>query len=131
LLAPLPALVACATLSRTADAPAQKSAGEGECLRAAGLSQWEPLSDRELLVWPLGSTRAHLLRLATAIPGMADAGELEVVDTDLNGWICPDGRDAILVEECNCGSASIASIEYLSEKRTAELLLETGPAQRI
>jgi len=40
--------------------------------------------------------------------------------------LCPDGIDRILVEECSCTPVSIASIEYLSEMRTAELLGESS-----
>jgi len=100
------------------------AASRDACIRVQSLSEWEPLDDRSLLLSPPGSPRSHLITLATPINGLRHAGEIDVIDGDLDGFICPNGVDGILVEECLCASANIASIEYLSEKRTAELRQE-------
>jgi hypothetical protein len=93
-------------------------------VRVEELAEWEPLDERSLLLSAPETPRAHLITLATPIEDLRSAGDIEVIDGDLDGFICPNGVDAIIVEDCSCASTSIASIEYLSEKQTAELLGE-------
>ena len=93
----------------------------GVCIDVETLSDWQPVDDQQLLLWAPGDRRSHLLTLASPIVGLLFAEELDVVDGDLDGLICAHGGDEILVEDRPGGSASIAAIEYLSEKRTAEL----------
>jgi hypothetical protein len=86
------------------------------------------VDDAQLLLWAPGERRTHLLTLASPIVGLLFAEEVDIVDGDLDGWICAHGRDRVLLpEDLPGGSASIAAIEYLSEKRTAELRVG-GPA---
>ena len=59
-----------------------------------------------------------------AIEDLRLASELDVIDGDLDGFICAEGVDSVFAAERLCLSASIASIEYLSAMRTAELLGE-------
>ena len=118
------ALCACTPSPRKAQVATIPAASRSACIRVEALSEWEPLDDRSLLLSAPGSSRSHLITLATPINELTQASEIDVIDGDLDGFICPNSVDGILVEECLCASASIASIEYLSEKRTAELRQE-------
>jgi hypothetical protein len=98
----------------------------GACIRVEDLAEWEPLDNRSILLSVPGQPRGHLITLVAPIEDLRIANDLEVIDGDLNGFICADGVDQVFAAECSCSSASIASIKFLSEKRTAELLRE-GP----
>jgi hypothetical protein len=114
-------LCACTSSPPRAQIATNPAVSRGACIRVEALSDWEPLDDRSILLSAPGSPRSHLITLATPIKDLVLANELDVIDGDLDGFICPDSVDGIYVEECLCASAGIASIEYLSEKRTAEL----------
>jgi hypothetical protein len=112
-----------ATLGACAS-PIPNSAGEtsaDDCIHVEALSDWQPLDEYHLLLWAPGDGRAHLLMLASPIAALPFTDELDVVDGDLDGLICDVGRDEIFVATGPGGSAPIASIEYLTEERTAEL----------
>jgi hypothetical protein len=96
------------------------------CIRVEDLAEWEPIDNRTILLSVPGNRRGYLITLATPIEDLRLADAIDVIDSDLNGFICADGVDEVFAAECSCASASIASIEYLTEKRTAELLGE-GP----
>ena len=96
----------------------------GACISVEDLAEWEPLDNRSILFSVPGNPRGHLITLATPIEDLRLASELDVIDGDLDGFICAGGVDRVFAAECSCASARIASIEYLSEKRTAELLGE-------
>ncbi len=121
-------LMACATPASSPPALVQTSAPQPrtttdmECVHVRMLAEWQPVDDHTLLLLAPGETRGHLLRITPEIPGLQAANEVDIVDGDLDDLICPHGEDAIVVEECDCGTAVISSIEYLSEQRTAELL---------
>lgn len=94
------------------------------CIRVKDLAEWEPLNDRSILLSGPGNPRGHLITLATPIEDLHLASDLDFIDGDLDGFICAGGVDQVFAAECSCASASIASIEYLSERRTAELMGE-------
>jgi hypothetical protein len=116
------ALSACSSSPHSAAVATHHPDSLGRCIRVEDLSEWQPLDDRSILLSAPGNPRSHLLTLAAPIDDLVLAGDIEIVDGDLNGLICADGVDEIFVEECSCSSAKISSIDYLSEKRTAELL---------
>ncbi len=92
------------------------------CIGVERLAVWEPLDESTLLLQAPGERRAHLLRLATPIVGLMLTQELEVADGDLDGLICPGGMDTISTAPPSGEPATITSIEYLTERQTAELL---------
>jgi hypothetical protein len=114
-------LTACASPFHGAEVARRETAATDSCIRAEALAEWEPLDDQSLLVFEPRGRRAHLIRLAAPVEGLMLAHDIMAVDGDLDGLICPQGVDGIYVEECGCASSDIVSIEYLSEKRTAEL----------
>jgi hypothetical protein len=87
-------------------------------LRVRQLESWEPVDGRTLLVWAPDATRAHLLHLDRWVEELAQTPILTLVDGDHDGAITACGHDGILITGSR---AMIRSIEYLSEKRTAEL----------
>jgi len=95
------------------------AAGSNQSIPVDDLGDWEPVNDRELLVWTRGATRAHLIRLARSIPGLSDADVVSLNDGDHDGQISPCGEDS--VETDDGGTARIVSIEYLSAARTAQM----------
>jgi hypothetical protein len=120
------ALSACSSSPQRAEVATHHTDTPRRCIDVEDLSEWQPLDDRSILLSAPGNPRSHLITLAAPINDLLLAGDIEIVDGDLNGMICADGVDAIFVEECACSSAKISSIDHLSEKRTAELL--AGPA---
>lgn len=102
----------------------ERSASSEGCIRVADLAEWQPLSEGSILLSAPGERRGYLITLATPIEDLPGANDLEIIDGDLDGFICAGGIDQVYAAECFCASASIAAIEYLSEKRTAELLGE-------
>lgn len=90
-----------------------------DSIPAASLANWEPVDEQALLVWTLHDSRAHLVRLDHPIPGLLDAATIFLVthSADPNIYAC--GPDELLVP--GVGAARIISVQYLSEKRTAEL----------
>ena len=117
-----------ASLAGTRSAAAAMSGCEAHAARAhqtllaKTLDNWEPLDDRTVLIWTRHSARAHLLRLATPIFGLAEADVIHFVDGDRDRLISPCGRDGIAIDDAGAWQVGwIVSIELLSKKRTAEL----------
>jgi Family of unknown function (DUF6491) len=90
-----------------------------DSIAAATLANWEPVDEQALLVWTVHDSRAHLLRLDHRIPGLLGAATIFLVTRSTEPNICACGPDELIVP--GAGAARIVSVEYLSEKRTAEL----------
>lgn len=95
-----------------------------ESIPVEKLANWEPVDDHTLLVWTVSDSRAHLVRLDHAIPGLRGAPIVFLVTRDHGRNVCACGRDEVMVP--GGGTALITSIRYLSEKRTAELDPDAG-----
>jgi len=95
------------------------AAGAQDSIPAARLANWEPIDEQALLVWTLHDSRAHLVRLAHPIPGLLDAAIIFLVTPSTYPNICACGAEKLMVP--GAGAARIISVQYLSEKRTAEL----------
>jgi len=93
--------------------------GARDSIPAARLAYWEPVDQQALLVWTRHDSRAHLVRLDHPIPGLLDAATIFLVTRSTDPKICACGPDELLVP--GAGAARIISVQYLSEKRTAEL----------
>jgi len=130
LVAAAAAVSACASSAGKPAVAVHRAGTTGVCIDVKTLSRWEPVDDQQLLLWAPGERRVHLLTLASPIVGLQFAEEVDVVDGDLDGFICAHGGDRVLPVDDFAGSASIAAIEYLSEKRTAELC-GSGPGPTI
>jgi hypothetical protein len=120
-------LSACAAAPQLADTCVQQAAIAHACIPVESLAEWESVDDSTVLLWAPGATRAFLLRLTRPIQYLTQLQEVEIADGDSDRMICACGRDGI-VDALSGRSARFASIEYLSEQRTAELL---GPASSI
>jgi hypothetical protein len=90
-----------------------------QAIPAARLANWQPVDDRTLLVWTLHDSRAHLVTLDHAIPGLRDAPTVYLITRDHDPNVNACGRDGVIVP--GAGTARIISIRYLSHKRTLEL----------
>jgi hypothetical protein len=120
-------------LRSAAAGPASESRCEMHAIRrhevmiAAQMVNWEPVDDQSVLIWTGGSTRAHLVRLAQPLAGLAEAPMISLVDGDGDGAISPCGDDTVAVGEDAGGvrdgaaRVRIVSIRPLSAKRTAQL----------
>jgi len=120
-------LVACTSSPQKTHTDAQERPSASRCMPVQDLAEWQPLDERSLLLFVPGSRRSRLIVLATPIDGLPLAGDIEMIDGDLDGFICPSGVDGIYVRDCACASTSIVSIEYLTETKTAELLGDAPP----
>jgi hypothetical protein len=107
-----------ASYPATTGCPA-RSVRAQDSIPAAKLANWEPVDDQALLVWTLRDSRAHLVLLDHPIPGLLDAATIFLVTRGTDPKICACGPDELLVP--GAGAARIISVQYLSEKRTAEL----------
>lgn len=115
-------------LGAAQDAAAAASGCEGraasahEVLLAGTLDNWEPVSDRAVLIWTRQSERAYLVRLDRLLRGLTAAAVIDLVDGDHDRSISPCGHDGITIGggEGFVQIARIVSIELLSAKRTAE-----------
>jgi len=96
------------------------------CIRVEDLAEWDFMDDRSILLSVPGQPRGYLITLVTPMQDLRFAKDIDVIDGDHNGFICADGVDQVNAVGCSLSPVSIASIEYLSERRTAELLGE-GP----
>jgi hypothetical protein len=100
-----------------------RAARTHQTLLADSLDNWEPVDDRTVLIWLRHSTRAHLVRLDRPLHGLSEAAVVVLVggDHDLNISAC--GKDGLAIGDGpGTGQiARIASIQLLTEKRTAEL----------
>ena len=95
------------------------TAGAQDSIPAARLANWEPVDEQTLLVWTLHDSRAHLVRLDHPIPGLRDAATIVLVTPSTYPNMCACGSEELMVP--GAGAARITSVQYLSEKRTAEL----------
>jgi hypothetical protein len=120
-------LSACATAPEQAATCEQRAAVAHACIPVESLAEWESIDDSTVLLWAPGATRAFLLRLRRPIQDLTQLQEVEIADGDDDRMICACGKDGI-VDALTGRSARFASIEYLSEQRTAELL---GPPSSI
>lgn len=127
ILAMMVFLTACAAAPELTDTCEQRAALAHACIPVESLAEWESIDDRTLLLWAPEATRAYLIRLTSPIQDLTQVEEVEVADVDSDRLICACGRDGLL-DALSGRSSRIASIEYLSEQRTAELL---GPPSAI
>lgn len=100
-----------------------------QAIPAERLANWEPMDDHTLLVWTLHDSRAYLVELSRAVPGLLDAPTVYLVTRDHDPNVSACGHDAVVVP--GGGIARIASIRYLSEKRTTELDPDGAAASRV
>lgn len=94
-----------------------------EVVRGGSLENWEPLSDRAVLIWAKHSARAYLVSLDKNLEGLAAAPVIDLVDGDHDDSLSPCGHDGVAIGD-GAGNGTIAhivSIELLSLRRTAEL----------
>jgi hypothetical protein len=112
----------CAGTPAERSAPRASAESAGPCIPVRELSQWEPYDDSSIALSMPGSSQAYLLRLARPIEGLEDAGDIDIVDTNLDGLICPAAGDEVLVADCDCASAEIASIQPFDLRPTAHEL---------
>lgn len=87
--------LACAVVNARARADdcVQRAIHAGHYLSVEELGEWEPLSDRPLLIWIPSTAPAHLLHLSKALPGLQHAEVIDVVDGDKD-WTSQDFVDA-------------------------------------
>ena len=120
-------LSACAAAPELPDTCEQRAAVSHACIPVESLAEWESINESTLLLWAPEATRAYLIHLTRPIQDLMQVEEVEVADGDSDRLICGCGRDGVF-DAVSGGSSRIASIEYLSEQRTAELL---GPPSLI
>lgn len=100
-----------------------RAAAAHQVLLAGSLDNFEPVSDRAILIWPRHSARAYLVRLERKLPGLRAAPVIDLVDGDHDRSLSACGHDGVTVG-AGAGDGTIAriiSIERLSARRTAEL----------
>jgi hypothetical protein len=93
--------------------------GAQDSIPAARLANWEPVDEQALLIWTRHDSRAHLVRLDRPIPGLLDAAIILLVTPSSYPNIGACGSEELMVP--GVGAARIISVQYLSEKCTAEL----------
>lgn len=92
-----------------------------EVVPGGRLDNWEPLSERAVLIWTKHSARAYLVSLDRSLEGLGAAPVIDLVDGDHDDSLSPCGHDGVAITDGNGTIAHIVSIELLSLRRTAEL----------
>jgi len=107
-----------------------RAAAAHQVLAARNLDNWEPLSDRAVLIWMKHSERAYLVTVDRALHGLTAAPVIDLVSGDHGRNLSACGRDGITIG-AGAGERAVArivSIERLSARRTAELDPGARPA---
>jgi|SRR5579862_7354740 len=132
-LPPWPAALLLAMLVFLLGAPERGAAAVPTCEARAlaahevvpgeSLENWEPLSDRAVLIWTKHSARAYLVSLDRNLDGLTAAPVIDLVDGDQDDSLSPCGHDGVTIGDGggNGMVARIVSIERLSLSRTAQL----------
>ena len=92
-----------------------------QALRAPSMADWEPVSDRAVVIWTRNSSRASLVTLARPLRGLTSAAMITLVDGDADRMISPCGHDSLMLGEGGSRAVRIASIRRLSARQTAAL----------
>ena len=121
LAAALPFLLAGCVTPGLPEGVASNPETEMMCIRYGRVADWYALDDRTLLVWTANRRRAYRVELVSSIFGLERENKLAFLDQNRDGQICTYGRDAVLTDSPQ-SPATIASIRYLSEARTRELM---------
>lgn len=122
LAAALPLLLTgCATAGLPEDVK-QSPESDMMCIRYGRVMDWHALDDRTLLVWTTSRKRAYRIELFSPIFGLERENQLAFLDHNRDGQICTYGRDEVATNSLAQHPSRIASIKYLSEARTRELM---------
>jgi hypothetical protein len=117
-------VMSCATQNPASSVADRSGRFDARCIPVGELGEWEILSDHEVLLWGADTTRAYLLTLTSALPELPDVDTIAVIDLNLDGQVCGGGADAVLTQECDGIPVAIASVRWLNQRRTEELLRE-------
>lgn len=92
-----------------------------QVLLAPSMADWEPVSDRAVVIWTRNSPRASLVTLAGPLRGLTSAAMITLVDGDADRMISPCGRDSLELGRGESTAVRIVSIQRLSASQTAAL----------
>jgi hypothetical protein len=74
-----------------------RAAGTHQLLPAESLENWEPVSDRAVLIWTKHSARAYLVSVDRRLQGLTAAPIIDLVDGDHDRRISACGHDGITI----------------------------------
>jgi hypothetical protein len=112
-LAAAAALALSGCVGQPVEHTSARSSTSPVCIPVQDLSEWELVDEISIVLISPDNSRAYLLRLTLPIEGLDEAGDIDVVDADHDGRICPAGPDGVMAADCGCATAGIASIRVL------------------
>jgi Family of unknown function (DUF6491) len=114
------ALVSCATAPSE---PRAASSRADDCFFTRSLRDWRPLDNSNLLLFTTGRT-PYLVELFRPAMGLSFNIMIGVYDRD--GRVCPDGRDAIIVNGAIPDRIPIRSMRRLTDEELDEVYVRFG-----
>ncbi|HEY8520499.1 MAG TPA: DUF6491 family protein [Gammaproteobacteria bacterium] len=109
----------CAATGTEGDRAAAYS--ETDCLWTSAITDWQPLDDRNLIVYaPAG--RPYHVELSRSCFDLEFADVIAFYDRSPDERICGYGMDRVIVNRTIQESCGIASVDELTEEQAEELL---------
>ena len=123
-----PLLVAgCAAAPTTSAGDRAAAESDTDCIRSALITDWEPIDDRNLIVYE--GRRPYHVELAQTCFGLDFATMVAFYDRRADERICGYGFDRVIVDRTIPEACSIAGVDELTDEQ-AEDLMRRGEAAR-
>lgn len=90
-----------------------------DCIRSAAITNWEPIDDRNLIVYE--GRRPFHVELAQTCFGLDFATMIAFYDRRADERICGCGFDRVIVDRTIPEACSIAGVDELTEEQAEEL----------
>ena len=113
-------LAGCAGAAATTDAEDRAAAvRDTDCIRTPLITDWEPLDERNLIVYE--SRRPYHVELTQTCFGVDFAEMIGFFDRTPDERICGFGRDRVIVDQAIPETCGIASVDELTVEQAEEL----------
>jgi hypothetical protein len=117
----------CAAAPPTSAGDRAAAESDTDCIRSALITDWEPIDDRNLIVYE--GRRPYHVELAQTCFGLDFATMVAFYDRRADERICGYGFDRVIVDRTIPEACSIAGVDELTEEQ-AEELMRRGEAAR-
>ncbi|HEX7236559.1 MAG TPA: DUF6491 family protein [Gammaproteobacteria bacterium] len=114
---PLAGCAATPTTNVAGDRAAAVS--ETDCLRTSLITDWDPVDERNLIVYE--SRRPYHVELAQTCLGLDFATVIAFYDRSADERICGFGMDRVIVDRTTHETCGIAAVDELTEEQAEDL----------
>lgn len=127
-LGPAVLVAGCAGQGFTGNRVAEAS--DTDCVFGSTIRDWQPLDDRNLIVYGAGDRPYHV-ELAQSCIDLTFADVIAFYDDGFDERICGYGMDKILVNRSTPETCGIIAVDELTEGQEEDLLIEHGQAEDV